>query len=89
MTKIARIVACALGLLLFTGCAGTANDTAKSETAAAMLNSKCVISGEALDASSPTVEYMGGKVGFCCDKCMGKWNGMDDAAKKAAVAAHK
>lgn len=89
MTKFARIMACALGLLLFTGCAGTANDTKKSGTATAMLNSKCVVSGEALDASSPTVDYMGGKVGFCCDKCVAKWNGMDDAAKKAAIAANK
>ena len=31
----------------------------------------------------------GGKLAFCCDKCLAKWNAMDDAGKKAAFAAKK
>ena len=51
-----------------------------------MLNTVCIVSGEPIDAGV-TADYMGGKVGFCCDKCLDKWNKMDDAGKKAAVAA--
>ena len=36
-----------------------------------------------------TVDYKGGKVGFCCNKCAEKWNAMDDAGKKAALAKAK
>ena len=31
-------------------------------------------------------EFEGTKVGFCCKKCLGKWEGMSDAAKKAKLA---
>lgn len=61
----------------------------QKETAPAgngMVANVCVVSGETLDASSPTADFQGAKVGFCCDKCLAKWNKLDDAAKKAAVA---
>ncbi|MFY9345844.1 MAG: hypothetical protein WAT39_25355 [Planctomycetota bacterium] len=91
MKNLARIVLVS-SLFLFAGCAGpsaTDNTGRGMSDAAATLNSKCVVSGEALDAKSPTVAYMGGKVGFCCKDCVAKWNDMDDAAKKAAVAKAK
>ena len=33
-----------------------------------------------------TKEYKGKEVGFCCKKCAGKWDGMSDAEKDAALA---
>lgn len=82
MMNLARVVVASAALSLFGGCAQQ-KETAKP---AGMMNSVCVISGEALDAGCPTADYMGNKVGFCCDKCLGKWNKMDDAARQAAVA---
>lgn len=85
MKNLARIVLVSCGLLLMAGCANQKN----SAPAGGLLNSKCVVSGEPVDASNPTADYMGGKVAFCCDKCLAKWNAMDDAAKKAAFDAKK
>ena len=85
MKNLLRTAIASFALLLAAGCASHQEAT----PAVGMLNAKCLVSGEALDAKSPTADYMGGKVGFCCDKCLAKWNGMDDAAKKAAFDAKK
>jgi hypothetical protein len=82
MMTFARVAVAFAALSLFGGCAQQKQD-AKSD---GMINSVCVVSGEALDADSPTVDYMGNKVGFCCDKCVAKWEKMDDSARKAAMA---
>lgn len=58
----------------------------KAAAGGAAMNSVCPISGEAIEAGSPSVDYMGHKVAFCCDNCVGKWNKMDDAARQAAYA---
>lgn len=63
--------------------------SSKDAAAPATLNSKCLISSEALDGSGPTADYNGGKVGFCCKNCLGKWNAMDEAGKKAAFDKNK
>ena len=68
-----------LALSVLGACAQT-----KEKAAPATLNTVCVMSDEALDAKSPTSDYMGGKVGFCCEKCQAKWNALDAAGKKAA-----
>ena len=73
--------ACALAVLFAASC----NSQKKNDESMAMMNSKCPVSGEAIDASSPTCDYMGGKVGFCCEKCIAKWNAMDEASKKQKV----
>lgn len=31
------------------------------------------------------VEYEGERIGFCCQRCQGKFEAMDDATKKAAL----
>lgn len=81
--KTTRIVVAFAALSLLFGCAQ------QKETAApATLNSVCVVSGEPIDADSPTSDYMGGKVAFCCEKCQRKWNGLSDADKKAAYDKH-
>lgn len=85
MKNLLRVTLTAASLLLFAGCASQHAAPAPS----GMLNTKCAVSGEALDGKGPTVDFMGGKVGFCCDKCAAKWNAMDDAGKKAALAKAK
>ena len=48
------------------------------------MNSKCPFSGEAVDANV-TTDYQGGKVGFCCNGCKGKWEKAGDDAKAAML----
>lgn len=86
MKNLLRTTIASFALLLVAGCA---SHKEHSTPAVGMLNSKCLVSGEPIEASSPTADYMGGKVGFCCDKCLAKWNSMDAAAKKAAFDAKK
>ncbi len=84
MKTFLRAAVVVLSVSLLGGCAQQ-----KQNGAPAMLNNVCIMTGEALDATSPTVDYMGGQLGFCCDKCLGKWNAMDDKQKKAAFDARK
>ena len=77
MKNLIRMAVLSLSLTLLGGCANQSDKGAPKT-----LNVNCVISGEAVEASSPTVDYNGGKLAFCCDKCMGKWNAMDEATKK-------
>ncbi len=83
MKNLLRSLSIAASLVLVAACAGT-KPVPDSGTAAV-----CVISGEALDASSPSSDYMGQKVGFCCDKCQAKWTALSDADKKAKFDAMK
>ena len=73
-------------LSLLAGCAQQ-KESAPADTG--LLCNVCVMTGEAIDASSPTSAYNSGKVGFCCEKCQTKWNRLDDAARKQAFEAHK
>lgn len=78
MKLLKNLVAPLVAAVFLAGCAG-----APMDTPSAALPAICIVSGE--DAGDgPTAEYMGHTVNFCCDKCMSKWNGMDDTAKKAA-----
>lgn len=56
---------------------------------AAGMNAKCPMTGEAIEADSPTVDFQGHKVAFCCDKCIKKWDAMSDSEKQAKLAAMK
>ena len=85
MKNLARLAFVCFTSLALIGCASQ-KDSAPSTT---LLNARCVVSGEPVDASSPTVDYNGGKLAFCCDKCIAKWNAMDDAGKQGAFAAKK
>lgn len=70
-------------LFVFAGCASHDNDKGHSD-AAMVSNQTCPVSGEAVDSSSPTVEFDGSKVAFCCEKCVAKFEKMDAGAKEAA-----
>ncbi|MDO8349229.1 MAG: hypothetical protein Q7T30_03260 [Planctomycetota bacterium] len=69
----------AVALLSVSFLAGCAN----SVPAKPMMNTACPVSGEPASADH-TVDYRGMKLGFCCDKCITKWNGMDEASQKTA-----
>ncbi len=61
-------------------CCGTkeshseANIEESSETASVQIwNKVCPVKGEEIDADSPTVEYNGKVIGFCCPGCESKF----------------
>ena len=71
--------------ILFAACSSQST----AAPAPSLLKSSCLISGEPVKADSPTADYNGGKVAFCCKNCLGKWNKLDDAGKKTAFDAAK
>lgn len=73
--KSLRIAFASLALLVIAGC---------SKEPGAAAAGKCPTCGQAAVATVAQADYDGKKVGFCCDKCVSAWNGMDAAAKKAA-----
>ena len=79
MKKLLNLVVPAV-LVLFAACSSTST----AAPAPTLLKSSCLVSGEPLKADSPTADYAGTKVGFCCEKCQTKWTTMSDADKKAA-----
>jgi hypothetical protein len=74
-----KFVFAAFAAVLSTGCAAT--DAAPAASAPTV----CVISGEDADGG-PTADFNGQTVGFCCNNCKRKWDKMDDAARRAAIA---
>lgn len=71
-------------MLLLGSCASTHTDPAP-----AGINAKCPISGEAIEADSPTADFHGQKVAFCCSNCIKKWDAMSDADRQAKLDAMK
>ena len=71
--------------LLGASCHSTSNSSGTSSSAQAAMNAKCPMSGEELDAQSPTEAYKGQNVGFCCTKCMKRWDALPDADKNAKL----
>jgi hypothetical protein len=83
MKILKRLAVPVMGALLLAGCA---NQNDKAAMPAAEV---CIMSGEPVDADSPSSEFMGQTVLFCCDRCKGKFDGMDDAGKQAKLAEKK
>lgn len=50
------------------------------------INTICPFSGEALGGDAKTVSYHGQDIGFCCAKCVGKFEAMDFADKAFVLA---
>ena len=71
----------AAGLLFAAGCA-------QPRDSAPMTGNKvCVMSKEPVDDNSPTAQFEGQTVRFCCTSCVDEWNGLSDADKRAKLAA--
>jgi YHS domain-containing protein len=86
MKTIVRVASLVLAFGLLSACAQQ-QDAAAAPAACA--NGICPVSGEAVDASGPTSTVQGQTIGFCCEKCLAKFEAMDDGKKQAAVAAAK
>jgi hypothetical protein len=55
---------------------------------AAPTNKICPIKGNEVDPESPTREFKGVTIGFCCPGCEGKWDKKPDAEKLALLTEH-
>jgi hypothetical protein len=75
-----------LGLAaLLVGCSVSGPRTAN----AGLLNDRCPMQPACNQALETTVDYKGGKVGFCCGGCLAEWNALDDAQRAERFAAVK
>lgn len=83
MKTIVRTALVSAAMLLFAAC----HSTPASSSGMTAANAKCPMKGEALEPGSPTCDYNGQKIGFCCSTCMKAFQGLSDADKKAKVAA--
>ena len=59
---------------------------AQAPAGAAVVNARCPVGGEALDQPVVTREIGGVRVGFCCEDCAKKWDGMDKVDRLSALA---
>ncbi|MBX3403773.1 MAG: hypothetical protein KF699_10225 [Phycisphaeraceae bacterium] len=57
-------------------------------TIAEPANKVCPIKGGEVDAESPTRQFKGVTIGFCCPGCEGKWDKKTDDEKHALLAKH-
>ncbi len=85
MNKLLCTLFASVALLSFGACSTTSTST--TSKSAAMANTTCPVSSEALGKDACTTTYDGKTIGFCCKNCMTKFNGMTDAEKKAKVTA--
>jgi hypothetical protein len=72
---------------LMTLALGACSSTSK-QASPGMMNENCPYSGKAASANH-TADYKGGKVGFCCDGCVGSFNKLDGTAKDALMSKAK
>jgi hypothetical protein len=87
--KISRFAAPAmLAATLFLGACASSHTT-KSAASMGAVNSKCPMTGEAVDAESPMREYNGKKVAFCCKGCAGKYEALTAEQRAAKLTAAK
>lgn len=49
------------------------------------MNATCPVSGKAIDDASPVTTFDGKTIGFCCNNCVSKFNGMPSADKQAKI----
>lgn len=82
--KLIRSTLVTTALLFLSACAGTSHSTTTT-TGATAVNTTCPVSGEAIQADNPTMSFDGKTVGFCCNKCMTKFQGMSAADQKAKL----
>ncbi|MBL8726062.1 MAG: hypothetical protein JNK49_18600 [Planctomycetes bacterium] len=75
----------------FSGCASTSGEKCCTDAKCCvdgkctLANTKCPVSDDGVSCDNPAVDYQGKRIAFCCDKCVTKWNGMDDGAKAKAL----
>lgn len=86
------LIACGLAVAMISLIGCKKKETTPEATTAAVttVNMTCpVMSDHEVDPHGATADFAGVKVGFCCDKCVDKWNEMTDDAKTKFVEAAK
>ena len=78
-------------LIIFTAaaCSGEAETDTSKDAGAKASNKYCPLmtdEGHEVDPAVPMVDYDGKKVGFCCPKCIPKFEKLSDEDKKKALA---
>jgi len=77
--KTVSLLACAL-LLVSASCSSKAEGSSP-----AAVNAMCPINLEPVEPDGGRTEWNGQTIGFCCKSCIGKFDALDDAGKKAAL----
>ncbi|MCA9215952.1 MAG: hypothetical protein KDB27_22955 [Planctomycetales bacterium] len=84
-------VAAAMATVVFlTGCAETSGvtpETGDVQTGAetALANTLCPVLGNPVTKDGGRVEWNGQMIGFCCPKCIEKWNALSNESKAASL----
>ena len=76
----------AIATLFLSSCKST-DDHADDMAGMATVNATCPVMPENEVDPEVTREFMGKTVGFCCKKCVGKWDEMSDQDKQAKLEA--
>jgi len=77
-----RMTTALLALALLVGC------TAQAHESPAVVNANCPMMGNPVEEDGGTTDWNGQTIGFCCGKCVDKFNALDDAGKQAALDKH-
>ncbi|MCC6909478.1 MAG: hypothetical protein IT430_16170 [Phycisphaerales bacterium] len=79
-----------LGVALLGGCKKQESSSGNGAPAKLAFNASCPVdTGQAVSLKSPTVEYKGVAVAFCCEDCIKTWNEWPESKKDEFVAAAK
>jgi len=81
-----RITNLLIAVALFASIGCSAKST--QAEAPAFVNTNCPIMGEKVEPDGGQTSWDGKEVGFCCGKCVGKFDAMDDSQKQAAIDKH-
>lgn len=72
---------------LLVGCESTQDADVSSSVAPGMINDSCPLTGGPVNPDANTASTDAGTVGFCCNGCASKWDGMSQADRDAKLAA--
>ena len=67
------------------GCESTQKQDQSSSASPGMVNDACPISSKPLAAGCPTTTWDGVTLGFCCNGCKNRFDGMTAAQKNAEI----
>lgn len=84
--RMLAAVLCVGAVGLVGGC--KSSEKASDKASPSVMNSTCPFSGKPV-AEGATASYGDKKVGFCCNGCASKFNGMSEAEKQAKIAGVK
>ncbi len=78
--KLLRTTLVVTSLLIAAACSSTSNTTSGKA-----MNATCPVTGKTIATDSPVTTFDGKTIGFCCNNCVGKFNGMPSADKQAKI----